>query len=33
MDFNVKEAVNEVLVSSGYAEKRAAKLDIDDYLK
>lgn len=33
MDFNVKDAMNQVLTSSGYAEKRAAKLDIDDYLK
>ncbi len=33
MNFNVKDAMNEVLNSSGYAEKRAAKLDIDDYLK
>lgn len=32
-DFDVKKRVDECLEASGYAEARAAKMDIDDFLK
>lgn len=32
-DFNVKEKVTQVLLSSGFALKRARNLDIDDFLR
>jgi 18S rRNA (adenine1779-N6/adenine1780-N6)-dimethyltransferase len=33
MDFDVKEKVMQILDSTGLAENRAAKMDIDDFLK
>lgn len=33
MDFDVKERVMQILESTGLAESRAAKMDIDDFLK
>ena len=33
MDFDVKQAVAAVLESSGFSDKRPAKMDIDDFLK
>jgi hypothetical protein len=31
-DFNIKEAVKEILTSSGYGDKRAKSMDNDDFL-
>lgn len=33
MDFDVKAQVEAVLMESGFAEQRAAKMDVDDFLK
>jgi len=33
MDFDVKEAISKVLQTTGLAEARAAKMDLDDYLR
>ncbi|TIA74692.1 hypothetical protein E3P92_01183 [Wallemia ichthyophaga] len=30
---NIKERVEKILVQSGFAESRAAKMDVDDFLK
>jgi len=32
-DFNIKALVDEVLQSSGFKEKRARTMDIDDFMK
>lgn len=32
-DFNFSEKLEEVLVNSGYAQTRASKMDVDDFLK
>jgi len=32
-DFNIKDLINEVLTSSGFKEKRARTMDIDDFMK
>lgn len=32
-DFNAKEKVTQILLSSGFESKRARNLDIDDFLR
>lgn len=32
-DFDMKVKIEEILVESGFAESRAAKMDVDDLLK
>ena len=32
-NFDIKRSVEECLISSGFADARAAKMDIDDFLK
>jgi hypothetical protein len=32
-DFDIKDKVEEILMESGFAESRAAKMSVDDLLK
>jgi 18S rRNA (adenine1779-N6/adenine1780-N6)-dimethyltransferase len=32
-EFDIKEKVEEILVGAGFADSRAAKMDVDDLLK